>query len=1398
QVVVNAFDDQERRAAERAQQQASVFRYRSQGHGSGLSPEEQEERDFRRRFPQHDQDFADLTATLSLDGCGEAAPRPNGTDGGDDDAGDGGDGGSPLVSEECSRVAVLVHAEAFRGLTHTAWYRPSGATAHPPPDHMATFAAAYQLAGTVMAQAYPVVDASLERDTMCAHLLMSKLIRDNVAESPGGPDVVESSRAHYDFYHSPNAAQALQCLLPLKAFTVRVSQLLDEWPEHPTLSQLVIVMTRILGFSLSSPLSKFLYGLELLLAKAQDWESNASRSVSLRPHLDAITQLIIQFRKLELSCWAQCLDNVASRCAEKTNVSWFSLHQLVENGVSAEDSPLASVASTLQAFMEGATLGEFPCRLDLLLSFHCQAVHLPPSASREALLGLLWNLHQYYSQFSESVHSALAQKRKAIEKELKDFVKICRWNDASFWAMKEAVNKTHRTLFRFSRKFEEALSEPCRPALTEPGPAVAADAAQSHDPVAVVTLLRNQRSWVSPSLQAGLIAHGACDSVLQDVAPGDEDSPQESLQGRLPVLSARTWKFCQKLRRESSLPDLIQGLDQFTGEVASSVREMQVLSVNPASDKDKQRSEAKQIQQQKQRALAELFRLLRRAGLSYRKGLTVARISSDDEWMSLPPVDVPTALRDAPLGESLKGMVEHVERSWTDCQRYFYRSVARRCSLRTVLTAPSKDMGPGNLDRCRGFSEHLLQMLVAHRKQLTTLTEQHMALRQLIRAMEKVGGGPAAGEAVAAVAPPVEEARRRASGLLRVSAQALTVLEQTRLVLRCCPQHDHGRWVPPNPVGAAPPGTLLMLLLFFLPSRRRAWGVPSPVAPSRLPPAASLVRDSAAWVAAERLVSRLLGEVAAYRHPPEPLSSSAVSAAYFTAEEVDRCGAGLTTLGSATSQMGDLQRLFTPPGEQCSSAEQRSPVADSIAFVREEVQRELADFTTWRTQTLSLQSAADGDLVLHEALVDVFSADVEGAITAVLCAVQTLVARAKEDREEQNTGGGDAESEEGAEPPLRVDHISAALEGRLWADVRSLALPRVLALASQLLQRILKPGVGAQTAVPSRSLAQAALRCRRRLSRALPLLGAYADLASFYLVTSVASHRALAKLLCVLLGLFTELVHKGFCQPAELTEGEAGEGSGKFQDVEGGGIGAGEGVKDVSDQIENEDQVEDTFQRDQQHEEEPEQQSELNDEENAIEMSEDFQGKLHNGELGDSDDEGKSDEEEKEELDKQMGNLGEGPSETLDERMWGDNEEGDEDGDEGQQEESGPGMDEEKSELVAQGDNEESGENKRKDDKKREQQQGEEEEGMDEGEEGEEKKKINEQKDERDFDENESDPYQNQQKPCDPEPLELPDDLALDKDQEGEEGGDQSEEDESGDNPLEIEERPMELDKEKD
>ena len=48
---------------------------------------------------------------------------------------------------------------------------------------------------------------------------------------------------------------------------------------------------------------------------------------------------------------------------------------------------------------------------------------------------------------------------------------------------------------------------------------------------------------------------------------------------------------------------------------------------------------------------------------------------------------------------------------------------------------------------------------------------------------------------------------------------------------------------------------------------------------------------------------------------------------------------------------------------------------------------------------------------------------------------------------------------------------------------------------------------------------------------------------------------------------------QGFCiPPEEECEGD-GEGATEFEDIENGGLGEGQGAKDVSDQIESQDQV---------------------------------------------------------------------------------------------------------------------------------------------------------------------------------------------------------------------------------
>ena len=96
---------------------------------------------------------------------------------------------------------------------------------------------------------------------------------------------------------------------------------------------------------------------------------------------------------------------------------------------------------------------------------------------------------------------------------------------------------------------------------------------------------------------------------------------------------------------------------------------------------------------------------------------------------------------------------------------------------------------------------------------------------------------------------------------------------------------------------------------------------------------------------------------------------------------------------------------------------------------------------------------------------------------------------------------------------------------------------------------------------------------RHLISSLVSLLEQYICLADGFLLSLLTAHKATSKLLSVLLGVFTELVEKGFCLPPEVEEEDSGEGATEFEDIQDGGLGEGEGAKDVSDQIENEDQV---------------------------------------------------------------------------------------------------------------------------------------------------------------------------------------------------------------------------------
>eukprot|EP00063_Salmo_salar_P024834 XP_013999669.1 PREDICTED: midasin-like [Salmo salar] len=862
--------------------------------------------------------------------------------------------------------------------------------------------------------------------------------------------------------------------------------------------------------------------------------------------------------------------------------------------------------------------------------------------------------------------------------------------------------------------------------------------------------------------------------ALKNTLPGrardiKSESPEEgpagvepsSLQGRLPLLTRKMRKMCVTLVKKNPLPELSEDLDVFTGEIISNLRDLQSLTIDLKAEKEKQKSEVKHILQQKQRALSDLFKMLAEIGLSYRKGLNWNRTADPEETLCLQPLELQTALAAVRTQEQAeKTLFTEMSAAWDGCQKYFYRSWARRTAMMTALQSAAKELGIGNIDRCRGFSSHLFKLLLRQRRRLAKLTEQWVHLRRLTASVQGIQAHLQSHSEDAGGLPPQASLQGWVIKAQGLAGQCATLLQQLSWVLQCCPEG------PQQTEGVDG-------------QREPTLRCPSPMAAQRQPPGCLLRRGDPAWSQLSQRVLDMLGQTQILKEELDAVALQSTQGALHSWSHFSVCCSGYDRLGAVAAQMPMVEQLFTPNAPE-GTADTQPGLTRGLQYVRGELEASLTEFTTWKTQLLSLGHGHTG---YQQTFHSEFSTELEKAINTVLVAVQTLVKRkdGEQPREQQTdtkrVPEGEEEEEEPQEDLLKPGHLSRLLEEELGAEVASLSLGEVNDMLEQLLERLRVH----RDSCPPQQLQELSEACRL-LVRLEPMLGLYSELARYYLAVSLGAHRSTGKLLSVLAGIFTELAQKGFCLPQEL-EGGDGEGATEFHDYEGGGIGEGEGTKDVSDKIENEEQVEDTFQEGQEKKEEEPDKKNIDEEDNAIEMSEDFDGQMHDGdqqEPGEDDEE--SDKEEDEDLDKKMGDLGEGQTDTLDERMWGDDEDEEEEEGSDKEEESGQGMDQGESELVAKDDNLDAADpnkdNKNKDDKDQQ---------LDE----EEKEKIHEQGDEREFDENEVDPYHGkQEKKPDPEAMDLPDELNLD--QEEDQAGDEGEGDEE--NPFDIDEKPMELD----
>ena len=281
----------------------------------------------------------------------------------------------------------------------------------------------------------------------------------------------------YNFYLDSYTFEAKKALEIAESLRSRLNSLINDWPEHMVLQHLRIKCDVFLGLSFSSPLAKLLSALEQLLMHMDDWEMYASKENSLKSHQRSLTNIIIDWRRLELSSWRVLLESQEKAYASETSSWWFRLYEACINGAldaceqENKQQPgsltkfLAGLIPLLDDYITSSSLGQFHTRLKLLEAFKCYVAVLKNSRPEHQKNGLtrvqrvIYATVHRFGLYSAKLANSLQDQKAVLEKDIQEFIKLASWKDANVHALKASAQRTHHQLFKLVRKFREVLKQ---------------------------------------------------------------------------------------------------------------------------------------------------------------------------------------------------------------------------------------------------------------------------------------------------------------------------------------------------------------------------------------------------------------------------------------------------------------------------------------------------------------------------------------------------------------------------------------------------------------------------------------------------------------------------------------------------------------------------------------------------------------------------------------------------------------------------------------------------------------------------------------------------------------------------------------------------------------------------
>lgn len=1083
----------------------------------------------------------------------------------------------------------------------------------------------------------------------------------------------------YDFYTCENVKEAKRVEPIVTRFKERIKEIQQEWPEHVVLQHLIDICDRLLSFSILSPVSKFLTGIELLLQKSEDWEAYAAKHVSLRVQREELTALIVSWRQLELNCWPKLLAAQEQYSQNSAFEWWFHLYDTVHNtsfdAVDDKEQKIRDLLMTLDQFFQSCSIIEFEPRLKMLDSFYRQAqmqAELTGDQDQWTMATILRNVSLYYSQFTSYVNTTLAQLRKPIEKELKDFVKIASWKDVNIYALKQSAQKTHLQLHKCIRKYREVLGTSMLTVIANYNQEHAMfqygdDKRYNDTNTGFVEQLGRAEFWTRKDTKVP--------QVEFSWQPDTSATAAVVVKRHLVDLQGTLNKMRRYCREDLVSTENTEGdvpLESFMSEVIQQIKTFQ--KETPLTMTDENKSFVKNQKLLKKKALVDFLKELRRLGLKARPGSMADRNGNTAYLFNQHVAGMDT------IKSTESGFVSEIVELWTKANDYYYKSLARLTHLRTLSTTQvSKDLSMLEVERAMSATEHMF-MMVTKERGVASRFEQRLQMLQgaVVQLAVFTRGTPSTDPVDTALGARLISHKMFVDDLVQMVGEGIKTLSiQSEFV----GQHTQQ--------------------------------------------AMMLMQDTARQLREiQRHVDTCFVERYLVAHNAKAL---------LTADIGDMMDTQINTI--TTTLRTELRHVMDQVPEM-------THVIHAILHAIDDHQPLLAD--------------VDGDIQIDAHPADLRN-KIHSLIDAILVSVQDLVkSKQKPKMQIDQDNDHDHDSTDMADNYIVDEHANQ------FTDVQALHLETVARRCMDVFE------MAHQLLSTDHSVDAIKL-----LQQAYPFLQQYALLVDHTLGSFLVHHKAMAKMTYALVNSFTVIISKGFCMPQGADEeGEEGDADGMTM---GTGIGEGEGTKDVSEEIEDEEQVLGTQNEEQQQQQEK---GDTKEEKKGIDMENDFEGELEDIEQDEEQQEENEDDEDEEEedIDDQIGDVDDMDPDAVDDKMWGDDEAQDERKDSDKTVDQQGKSDQQESDVVAKEDEEQEDDSSKpqpdREGEEPDQKESDKQDNVDEEEQGDEGDKDQgegENEDDEGADENKAGEQMNVDVP-EAETLELPEDLDMEGDQnEGEE-----------------------------